>query len=167
MPKVVITYNRHEAVLCAKKWAMSRNPLYYDFDSDGGDCTNFISQCLYAGSRIMNYTPIYGWYYIDANHHSPSWTGVKYLYNFLMTNKKEGVFGSETPTGSMQIGDVIQLGDEFNNFYHSLFIINIDGEPTPDNIYIATHTYDSYNRALSTYSYHIHRCIHIDGVYKA
>ena len=39
----------------AKKWALSRNPKYYDFDSIGGDCTNFISQCIYAGAKIMNF----------------------------------------------------------------------------------------------------------------
>jgi len=162
----VITYNRDEAVSYAKKWAMDHNPLYYDFNSNGGDCTNFISQCLYAGSRVMNYTPTFGWYYIGANHHSPSWTGVKYLYNFLTTNKKEAVFGTETSIDSMQIGDVIQLGNEENEFYHSLFIIRIDGNPSPEHIFIATHTFNSYDRALSTYSYHTFRCIHIEGVYK-
>ena len=30
----------------AQKWALSRNPAYYNFDDIGGDCTNFVSQCL-------------------------------------------------------------------------------------------------------------------------
>ena len=50
-------YNRENAVAYAKKWAYGRNPKYYDFSDLGGDCTNFASQCIYAGSGIMNYTP--------------------------------------------------------------------------------------------------------------
>ena len=50
-------YNRANAVAYAKKWAYGRNPKYYDFSDLGGDCTNFASQCIYAGSGVMNYTP--------------------------------------------------------------------------------------------------------------
>ena len=55
-------YRREAAVEYAKKWAMGRNPRYLDFENFGGDCTNFASQCIYAGSGIMNYTPVMGWY---------------------------------------------------------------------------------------------------------
>lgn len=44
-------YNRENAIQYTKKWAYSRNPKYYDFDSIGGDCTNFVSQCIFAGSN--------------------------------------------------------------------------------------------------------------------
>ena len=40
-------HNRLNAVNYAKKWALSRNPDFYNFDLLGGDCTNFISQCIY------------------------------------------------------------------------------------------------------------------------
>ena len=39
-------YNREHALQYAKKWALSRNPLCYNFSGIGGDCTNFVSQCL-------------------------------------------------------------------------------------------------------------------------
>lgn len=51
-------YNRENAVKYAEKWAYSRNPRYYNFDSIGGDCTSFVSQCIFAGSNTMNYTKI-------------------------------------------------------------------------------------------------------------
>ena len=41
-------YNRENAVEYAKIWAYKRNPKYYNFDSVGGDCTSFVSQCLFA-----------------------------------------------------------------------------------------------------------------------
>ena len=80
----IIEYNRRRAISYANRWALSRNPAYYDFSEIGGDCTNFVSQCLYAGSRVMNYTPETGWYYISVNERSPSWTGVEFLYQFLV-----------------------------------------------------------------------------------
>ena len=68
-------YDRAAAVEYALTWAFRRNPAYYDFSEIGGDCTNFASQCVYAGSGVMNYTPDVGWYYINVNNRSPSWTG--------------------------------------------------------------------------------------------
>jgi hypothetical protein len=61
-------YSREKAVAYARKWAHERNPAYYNFDSLGGDCTNFCSQCLYAGCGIMNYTRDTGWYYTSLNN---------------------------------------------------------------------------------------------------
>lgn len=53
----------------------------------GGDCTSFASQCIYAGSKVMNYNKNNGWYYNSGNDKSSSWSGVEFLYNFLTTNK--------------------------------------------------------------------------------
>ena len=44
-----ITYNPSKAVAYAKKWAYGRNPNYKDYDPLGGDCANFVSQCIMAG----------------------------------------------------------------------------------------------------------------------
>ena len=63
MPTASITlqpYDRAAAVVYAHRWAFKRNPAYYDYEEIGGDCTNYASQCLYAGSGIMNYTPDFG-----------------------------------------------------------------------------------------------------------
>ena len=47
-----IQYNRTATYEYAKKWAYTRNPKYYSFDNIGGDCTIFISQCIYEGAKI-------------------------------------------------------------------------------------------------------------------
>ena len=83
----LLPYNRRAAVAYAHKWAFSRNPAFYDFSEIGGDCTNFASQCLYAGTGIMNFTPEFGWYYIDATDRAPAWTGVQYLWDFISRPK--------------------------------------------------------------------------------
>ena len=49
-------YDRNKVVEYAEKWAYSINPKYYNFNLIGGDCTSFVSQCIFAGSNIMNYT---------------------------------------------------------------------------------------------------------------
>ena len=160
----IIGDNRRKATTYAQKWALSKNPEYYYYHDIGGDCTNFVSQCLYAGSGIMNYTPTYGWYYINANNKSPSWTGTKYLYNFLVSNKGLAVFGQETAADEIMPGDVIQLGDENMQFYHSLIVVKTDGFPAENTIYGASHSYASYMKRLSDYDYKNARFIHIEGV---
>ena len=50
-----VNYDRQSAVDYAKLWAKARNSRYMNFDGMGGDCTNFASQCLFAGTGIMNY----------------------------------------------------------------------------------------------------------------
>ena len=61
-------YDRNSATEYAKKWAYLRNPKYYNFDPVGGDCTSFTSQCIYEGSKVMNYDKKNGWYYINGNN---------------------------------------------------------------------------------------------------
>ena len=90
-------YDRTATVAYAHEWAFGRNPRFYNYENIGGDCTNFASQCLYAGSRVMNFLPTFGWYYINANQKSPSWTGVEYLFHFLTRGKPSaGPVGQES-----------------------------------------------------------------------
>lgn len=160
-----IPYDRGAAVAYANEWAYGRNPLFYDFSEIGGDCTNFASQCLYAGGEIMNFTPTYGWYYININRRAPAWTSVEYLHRFLTTNREEGPFGRDTSINEMQPGDLVQIRFRGANvFGHTPVIVGIDGRPTPQTIYIAAHSIDSNWRPLSTYNnVAAFRYIHIDG----
>lgn len=154
-------YDRRAAVAYARRWAFSRNPNYFDFSNLGGDCTNFASQCVYAGSGIMNYTPVFGWYYISADNRTASWTGVEYFYNFLTGNTNgAGPFAEEVGERDIEIGDIIQLGRANGDFYHSPVVVGFsNGQPL-----IAAHSYDAYNRPLSSYRYEQVRYLHILGV---
>ncbi len=155
-------YNRIQASEYAQKWALTKNPAYYSFENLGGDCTNFASQCVYAGSGVMNYTPTYGWYYISQNDRSPSWTGVEYFYNFMINNRAQGPVAEQTDIKLAQMGDVIQLGNNSGDFYHSLVVLSNNG----NEIYIAANSNNALFRPLSSYNYAIARCIHFIGVYK-
>ena len=157
-------YNREAAVAYARKWAMSRNPNYYNFDKLGGDCTNFVSQCLYAGSGVMNPTPTFGWYYYSASNRSPSWTGVEFLYNFLVRKSGIGPVGALVPMEAVQPGDISQFAGGPDRFTHSQFIVSVGKQPALDNILVCTHTYDSLDRPLSSYEFDRIRFIRIEGV---
>ncbi|MCI9562189.1 MAG: amidase, partial [Clostridia bacterium] len=119
----ILEYDRAAAYAYAKKWAYKRNPAFYDFSEIGGDCTNFASQCIYAGAGIMNYTPTYGWFYKSANDRTPSWTGVEYLYNFLVNNEGAGPFAEVVPLTELKVGDIVQLGRSTGDFYHSPVVV--------------------------------------------
>ena len=152
-------YDRTAAVGYAVKWALSRNPRYYDFEKLGGDCTNFASQCILAGAGIMNYTPTVGWYYITADDRSAAWTGVEYLYRFLISNSGVGPYAEEVPASRAEPGDIVQLGDTSGHFYHSPVITAV----TP-RILVAAHTFDALDRPLDTYAYGRVRFLHVAGV---
>ena len=154
-----ITYDREAAVSYARRWALSRNPAYYDFEKIGGDCTNFASQCIYAGTRTMNYTPVMGWYYRSSYDRSASWSGVEYLYNFLVNNHSVGPYAHIVPQDEIQPGDIVQLGTEDGDFYHSPIITAV--QPI---ILVAAHTFNALDRPLSSYIYDNVRFLHIDGV---
>ena len=162
----VIEYDRAAAVAYAQRWAFRRNPAYYNFDDIGGDCTNFASQCLYAGTGVMNFTPTFGWYYFDANHKAPAWTGVEFFYNFLTRNETTpGPFGVSAQPGIILPGDFVQLKLTSDSFSHTPIIVEITGEPTPENILVAAHSNDADYRPLSTYDYQDIRFIHVLGAY--
>ncbi len=152
-------YDRAAAVAYARAWALGRNPIFYDFDALGGDCTNFISQCVYAGAGVMNYTPVFGWYYRTPEDRTASWTGVAYFYDFMTENLTAGPYASEVSEQGIVPGDVIQLGRENGTFYHTLIVT----ETSPE-ILICAHSDDALDRPLSTYRFARARFLHIEGV---
>ena len=161
-----IPYNRQKVLEYAQKWAYDRNPQYYNFDSVGGDCTSFASQCIFAGSNVMNYSKLNGWYYINGNNKSPSWSGVELLYNFLTKNKMSGPFGKEVSQDEIEIGDIAQLSFDGNTFGHTLVIVKIENKFNINQIFISSHKFDSFNKRISEYNYEKIRFVHIEKVRK-
>ncbi|MDR0855156.1 MAG: amidase domain-containing protein [Christensenellaceae bacterium] len=156
-------YNRQAAIEYARKYALNYNPDYYDFGKYnlGGDCTNFISQCLHAGGAPMTHRPE-EWYYYGLNSRSPSWSAVEFLYRYLTAPKDNGFTAVECQGLSSAVpGDVIQLSFDGQVFSHSLFISNITNTVFAPRIFVCTHTYDSCDRDFSTYQYRKMRLLHI------
>lgn len=157
-----LVYDRQAALAYAKKWAFKRNPAFYDYSRIGGDCTNFASQCIYAGAGVMNYTPVLGWFYKSANDRTASWTGVEYLYNFLTSNEGAGPYAKVVPLDGLEVGDIVQLGNATGDFYHSPVVVSVSG----GRILVAAHSYDAFNKPLYSYNFAKVRGLHILGVRK-
>lgn len=160
-------YNRARAVQYAKKWALERNPLFIDFAGRGGDCTNFVSQCILAGCCTMNFTVDFGWYYISSENRAPAWSSVEFLYDFLTgdpifisENGGVGPYGIEVDATEAREGDVVQLADQDGDFYHTLIITGFRN----GNTLVSAHTNDALDKPLSQYNYTSLRYIHIEGI---
>lgn len=154
----LIPYSRAAAADYAVRWALSRNPVWADFTHLGGDCANFVSQCLHAGAPRMNYTPDTGWYYRSLADRAPAWSGVRFLHRFLLRPSGSGPVGLESPLSSLFPGDLIFLSDG-SRLYHSLLVLSPGADPL-----IAAHTDDSLLRPLSSYEAARIVPVHIIGV---
>jgi hypothetical protein len=138
-------YDRMKAKTYADRWWNERNPKYPDFSVD---CTNFISQCLFAGGAPMNYTNnrTSGWWIRSKSNEnwSYSWSVAHSLYWYLKS-ARSGLTGKQVSTvRQLQIGDVISYdwnGD--GRFTHSTMVtaFRADGEPL-----VNAHTNNSFQR---------------------
>ncbi len=156
-----INYNRKSALDYAEKWSRARNNNYLNFDGIGGDCTNFASQCLFAGVGIMNYEKDTGWYYNSPDDRAAAWSGAEYFRRFMIHNKGEGPFATAVSVSNLETGDFIILNNGIE-YYHTLIVTGFElGTPL-----VAAHTDDAYMRNLNTYHYISAQGIHIIGANK-
>lgn len=144
-------YNPSLAISYAERWAHSFNPDYYNFSNIGGDCTNFVSQCLHYAGIPMNYDR-YGWFYVSLYNRSPAWTGVNEFWNFGTMNKGAGLKLTPCNLNDLRAGDIIQL---FNGqrYYHNLLVNSVS-----NGIKVSAHDNSAFNVPLSTYYYQDLRC---------
>ena len=161
--KNIIEYNRHRATEYALAYAHKRNKAFYDFSELGGNCTNFVSQCLLAGGMIQNYDYPFGWFYKNINNRSPSFSGVEYLYNFLTRiDFTRGPFAKVVNIQDTQLGDIIQFKQTEPKFTHSLIITKLNAND-PTNPYVTTNSYDVENKPLNAYWFTQARALNIVG----
>ncbi len=152
-------YDREKAVAYARKYALSPNPNFYFFGGIGGDCTNFVSQCILAGGEKMNFNRYYGWFYISESNRSPSWTAVAYFSRFLLDNREEGPQARIVDKNGLQKGDVILLQQNPTHFNHTVIVSEIIG----DKILVCAHTNNAKDKPLDTYFFNKALYLHILG----
>ena len=144
-------YSRQKAIDYAYNWWNKRNPQFLNFDNYGGDCTNFVSQCLFFGGIQMNYSPN-GWFYTNSNSRAPAWTSVDNFFNFAINNKTSfGVKAKQTSISNVEVGDVVQMLQKGTRFHHNLLITKITNSSNIKNIFVTCHTNDAKDKPLSDY----------------
>jgi len=128
-----IYYSREEAVKYAQRYALVPNKQYKYFGVNqnmGGDCTNFVSQCLYAGGIPFSYNKRNPWWYnFNMNKKevcSLSWSVANSLYWHLIKNAENrtaGAKGMETNNVlDLELGDLIFYENKKGIIFHSTII---------------------------------------------
>ncbi|MGV3487204.1 MAG: amidase domain-containing protein [Tuberibacillus sp.] len=138
-------YDRLAAVKYADRWWNAANPEYMTFEVD---CTNYVSQCLYAGGAPMTgrYNQHSGWWYAGKTW-SLSWT-VAHSLRWYLSSDKNGLQAVEVDRPEkLQPGDVICYDFEGDNrFDHSTFVTAKDAYGMP---LVNAHTTNSRHRYWS------------------
>lgn len=186
------TYNRTNAY----NWAYAHWNIYStafvnlgDNKWEGGDCANFVSQCLKAGGASNDKTGSYQWYYdnkgtssINDDAYSWTWSTSRGLNNILLNNYKSDEFGpkgtEKVITGdweynssigkSIEPGDIIQYQWKQNRqISHTAIVVGMLYNSSKERYepVIAEHTYDSWSTPWANNAYKTY-FIHITGVNK-
>lgn len=150
------TYDADAAVAYAHLWTEEgqtlSNPNYHRYDED---CTNFVSQVLYAGGIPQitgNRTSTSSWYYDWGILARPSytWSGAHNLYEHLRDYRSNIV--RITSTADLKVGDIISFDTEPNDgtFHigHTAVVTRKDGNSWSD-IYLTYHSTDREDIAAS------------------
>ena len=168
------TYNPTAAVSYAYQWAVeggkAQNPSYPDFRNNGGDCTNFASQTVHAGSVPIDgngtcsyYSTITKWYVnkaawwcLQSNWAwSTSWSvvGDFYTYQTQYKNNANSTVYTVSQVNMLRqsalIGDIIQL-ETGGSKWHSLVVTKKQG----GEIFLTYHSgpggYDCVDHSLES-----------------
>ncbi|MFK7691452.1 amidase domain-containing protein [Paenibacillus sp. HJGM_3] len=140
-------YNRLKVQEYANTWWNGANPKYLAFEVD---CTNFVSQCLFAGGAPMNYTGRRetGWWYQgaakDRELWSFSWAVAHSLCSHLTTSRTGLRAEIKDQASALTIGDVICYDWDGNGrFQHNTIVTAIDAAGMP---LVNAHTVNSKHR---------------------
>ena len=159
-------YNRKNAVNYALSYALTPNTAYRYFplvNDTSGDCSNFISQCLFAGGAPMLYSGNTIWWYkrgASRNYDTwtVSWTVAHGLYWFLKINGTANSYGAKGYETSemfqLEIGDLIFFEDTNGLIFHSTIISSFQ-DNTP---LVCQHSFEArnlpYNKSWDHYKLH-------------
>ncbi|MBA2874657.1 amidase domain-containing protein [Thermaerobacillus caldiproteolyticus] len=143
--KISYEYDRIKAVRYAETWWNSYNPAFKTFKVD---CTNFVSQCLYAGGIPMTGYPnrAKGWWMKNHNW-SYSWA-VAHSFRWYLSSARVGLQAVEVSSPEQLIrGDVICYDFEGDGrFNHTTIVVAKDQQGMP---LVNAHTTNSRMRYWS------------------
>ncbi|MBN1594910.1 amidase domain-containing protein [candidate division FCPU426 bacterium] len=140
----VYAYNASKAVSYANEWYNRRNTDdYANYSSQGGDCANFVSQCLIDGGMDLSQ---------DERIWSPGVGGTiincddlhRHLNEFQHAEINTGTNVNQTPS-NLSPGDVVIYGDNNDPYKHAVIVTSGQGSGAR----IASHSSDVNNVGLS------------------
>jgi len=165
----VIPYRRDLAAAYADRWWNEPNPAYENFEVN---CTNYVSQTLFAGHAPMNYTGRRdsGWWYKGRSGGQElwcfSWSVSNALEAYLAAPRTEGLRATpvEHPW-ELQLGDVITYDwDGDGRYQHSTVVTAFDRQGMPlvnANTVSSRHRYWDYQDSYAWTERTRYRFFHI------
>ncbi|MBP1906159.1 hypothetical protein J2Z32_002808 [Paenibacillus turicensis] len=163
-----IAYRRQDAVAYADRWWDSFNPEFAEFEVN---CTNYVSQCLFAGGAPINYTGKRetGWWYKGYVNGQEQWS-----YSWAVSAALERYLSTST-TGlratvveraeQLELGDVIFYDwDGDGRYQHSTIVTAFDAGGMPlvnANTVPSRHRYWDYKDSYAWTEQTVYRFFHI------
>ncbi len=173
LPTADVAYDREGALAYADQYAMGRNGDWADYTGSGGNCQNYVSQCLLAGGIPMDTQgdAVWKWYGSGlsnapgAEGRSSSWTSVTSFRQYAMDNTGFGLVALvDAPYYTGQPGDLIQMGTE-DAWRHTVIITQAvtDGAGETVDYLVDSNTSDMRDYPASLYGYPVYSLTHIVG----
>lgn len=167
--RVGTPYRREAAAAYAERWWNEPNPAYQEFEVN---CTNYVSQCLFAGGAPMNYTgkrDLGWWYkgYVGGQElWSYSWSMSSGLARYLSTPRGYGLRAEIVhDPAQLGLGDVICYDWEgTGRFQHSTIVTAFTPEGMPlvnANTVSSRHRYWDYRDSYAWTENTKYRMFHI------
>jgi Putative amidase domain len=158
-------YNGAAAAAYADTYWQNYNQAWPSFAKRGGDCTNFVSQALYAGGIAMRSSPSYSgdaaWYMLPKARHSwsysLSWINaqgqsifvLQYLPGVTQVASYYGVAPGQRVADNASEGDIVLYDFDNDRVYdHEAILTASDGanpDGTADWDLVDAHTNDRYH----------------------
>jgi hypothetical protein len=137
-------YNYTAMADYARRWALSYNPAYRWFAED---CTNFVSQALYAGGWQMTsgaYNDNRNWWYNFLNQSYP-WAGAQNWGDFAWWYSRRTTMLSNVY--DMGLADVLQIDQERNGSKdHTMMVTRVAGSER----YLSYHSQNTLDKSLTS-----------------
>jgi len=149
---------RHAAAQYAMIWALNRNSKYPDYSFEnggGGDCTNFVSQAMYAGgwpmtvqggkSTLSNVVRGIGWLSSDESS-SDAWCNASAFADFIEESRRAKVCKRE----ELDVGDLVTHNPYGKRINHVMIITGKKHGPSGEiDLLFCGHTSDRLNFSLA------------------
>ncbi|KLU63510.1 putative amidase domain protein [Peptococcaceae bacterium CEB3] len=129
-------YNRAAATNYADNYVFNYNPNYYNYNSSGGDCANFVSQSMYAGNAyyIDPYQELgsQSWWYNGGAGSATSKSSESWRYCPTQRAFILGLRGTETSLSGLGLGDLIYYDWNGDGIWdHVAIVVGFDSSNNP------------------------------------
>ena len=172
-------YDREAAVAYSYTWTDKESVVrntdkYSDYSGFGGNCQNFVSQCLHESGIPMDWTGTYDnqWKWFDdelnyqetASGRVPAWSDTYQFYNYCRSNTDVLVAETDANLYTGEPGDIIQYSVK-GYTYHSVIIVDVikDTKGNVIDYLVNSNTSDKVNFPMSAYGYSDMRMIKVIG----